>query len=98
MAAPAPPTADAPGMKLDPKYDDYDFPVVTPDPQPGHPGHLTSEQQAQVDQLRLMLESEGYTQRLDTITLVWSPSTKHSRGSDTDVLISAAAIPACPQV
>ena len=57
-------------MELDPKYDDYDFPTTSAVDQPGHPGHLTSEQQAQVHQLRLLLESEGYTQRLDTLTLV----------------------------
>lgn len=66
MAAPA---ATAP-LQLDPKYDDYDFPTVAPVPAPGHPGHLTAEQQAQVSQLRLMLESQGYTDRLDTLTLV----------------------------
>lgn len=57
-------------MELDPKYDDYDFPTTSPEAQPGHPGHLKPEQQAQVHQLRLMLESEGYTKRLDTLTLV----------------------------
>lgn len=57
-------------MELDPKYDDYDYPTITPEVIPGFPGHLTAAQQAQVHQLRLMLESEGYTQRLDTITLV----------------------------
>ncbi|KAI6365699.1 cytosolic factor, phosphatidylinositol/phosphatidylcholine transfer protein [Pyricularia grisea] len=66
MAAPA---APAP-LQLDPKYDDYDFPTVAPVPAPGHPGHLTAEQQAQVSQLRLMLESQGYTDRLDTLTLL----------------------------
>lgn len=58
------------GMELDPKYDDYDFPTSAPEAKPGHPGHLTAQQQAQVNQLRLMLETEGYTKRLDTITLV----------------------------
>jgi hypothetical protein len=57
-------------MELDPKYDDYDFPTVAPVPQPGHPGHLTAEQQAQVHLLRMQLEAEGYTKRLDTLTLV----------------------------
>lgn len=58
------------GMELDPKYDQYDYPTTAPEVKAGHPGHLTSQQQAQVHQLRLMLEAEGYTQRLDTITLV----------------------------
>lgn len=57
-------------MELDPKYDDYDYPTTTAEVKAGFPGHLTQAQQAQVHQLRLMLESEGYTQRLDTITLV----------------------------
>lgn len=58
------------GMELDPKYDHYDYPIVSPNPQSGHPGHLTAQQQAQVHQLRLMLEAEGFTKRLDTLTLV----------------------------
>ncbi|CAK7208776.1 cytosolic factor, phosphatidylinositol/phosphatidylcholine transfer protein [Sporothrix curviconia] len=58
------------GMELDPKYDNYDFPIVSPNDQSGHPGHLTAEQQAQVHQLRLMLEAQGCTKRLDTLTLL----------------------------
>lgn len=57
-------------MTLDPKYDDYDYPTTTAEVRPGFPGHLTEQQQAQVHQLRLMLEQEGYTERLDTLTLV----------------------------
>lgn len=60
-------------MELDPKYDDYDFPTKAPQPQDGHPGHLTKEQQATVAQLRMLLEAEGCTKRLDTLTLVRSP-------------------------
>ena len=66
-------TAEAPSnphMDLDPKYDDYDFPTTAPETQSGHPGHTTKEQDAQVHQLRLMLEQEGYTDRLDTLTLL----------------------------
>ena len=66
------------GMELDPKYDDYDFPVVAPVFQNGHPGHLTAAQQAQVHQLRLMLEAQGYTKRLDTLTLVLTSAIHHS--------------------
>jgi len=62
--------AETTGIKLDPKYDDYDFPVRAPVEQNGHPGYLNEMQQAQVEQLRLMLEAEGYTKRLDTLTLV----------------------------
>ena len=61
---------DAPHMDLDPKYDDYDFPTTAPEPQSGHPGHTTKEQDAQVHQLRQMLEQEGYTERLDTLTML----------------------------
>lgn len=59
-------------LELDSKYDDYDFPTKAAIPTSGHPGYLTEEQQAQVSQLRMMLEAKGYTERLDTITLVGS--------------------------
>ncbi|KAK5661742.1 hypothetical protein OQA88_9843 [Cercophora sp. LCS_1] len=62
--------ASTEGIELDPKYDNYDFPVIAPVKANGHPGHLTAAQQAQVHQLRLMLEAEGYTKRLDTLTLL----------------------------
>lgn len=55
---------------LDPKYDHYDYPTITPTNQSGHPGHTTPEQDAQVHQLRAMLEQAGYHDRLDTLTLV----------------------------
>ncbi|KAF6802159.1 Sec14 cytosolic factor [Colletotrichum sojae] len=57
-------------QELDPKYDQFDYPTVAPTAQSGHPGHLTEEQKAQVAQLRLMLEAEGYTKRLDTLTML----------------------------
>ncbi len=59
-----------PHLETDPKYDDYDFPTTAPTPQSGHPGHTTKEQDAAVFQLRTMLEQEGYTKRLDTLTLL----------------------------
>jgi hypothetical protein len=59
-------------LDLDPKYDDYDFPTLSPNTQNGHPGHTTPMQDAQVFQLRTMLEQAGYTERLDTLTLVRS--------------------------
>lgn len=65
MAAPVPRP-----LVLEPKYDDYDFPTTAPVAQNGHPGFLTEVQEAQVQQLRMHLESEGYTKRLDTLTLV----------------------------
>ena len=60
----------APEMELDPKYDHYDFPTTSPEVQTGHPGHTTPEQNAQVFQLRSQLEQAGYTERLDTLTMV----------------------------
>jgi len=62
--------SESPQMTLDPKYDHYDYPTISPTKQSGHPGHLTPEQEAQVFQLRMMLEQKGYTERLDTLTLV----------------------------
>lgn len=59
-----------PTMELDPKYDHYDFPTTAPEAKSGHPGHTTKEQDAAVHQLRMMLETEGYTQRLDTLTML----------------------------
>ena len=52
------------------KYDDYDFPTTAPEPQSGHPGHTTPEQDAAVHQFRAELEQLGYTERLDTLTLL----------------------------
>lgn len=62
--------APAHEVKLDPKYDDYDYPTVAPTAQNGHPGHTTPEQDAQVFQLRTQLEQAGYTKNLDTLTLL----------------------------
>ncbi|KAK5236697.1 cytosolic factor, phosphatidylinositol/phosphatidylcholine transfer protein, partial [Cryomyces antarcticus] len=58
-----------PTMKLDEKYDHYDYPTTSPTPQSGHPGHTTPEQDAQVHQLRMQLEQAGCRDRLDTLTL-----------------------------
>jgi hypothetical protein len=63
-------TTETPSMKLDEKYDHYDYPTTSPTPQSGHPGHTTPEQDAQVYQLRGQLEQAGYTERLDTLTMV----------------------------
>ncbi|APA14359.1 hypothetical protein SS1G_11820 [Sclerotinia sclerotiorum 1980 UF-70] len=59
-----------PSVNLNPKYDHYDFPTTSPTAQSGHPGHTTPEQDAQVEQLRLKLEAAGFTERLDTLTLL----------------------------
>ncbi|GAM83259.1 hypothetical protein ANO11243_012450 [Dothideomycetidae sp. 11243] len=56
--------------ELDPKYDDFDFPTISATNQPGHAGHLTKAQEAQVHQLRAMLEQAGCKDRLDTLTLL----------------------------
>lgn len=60
----------AKGIQQDPKYDNYDYPTISETAHPGHPGHTTPEQDAAVHQLRMKLESLGYTERLDTLTLV----------------------------
>jgi hypothetical protein len=60
----------APKQQLDPTYDHYDYPTVSPNALSGHPGYTTPQQDAQVFQLRMMLEAEGYKERLDTLTMV----------------------------
>ena len=57
-------------LELDPKYDHYDYPTISPFAQSGHPGHTTKEQDAQVFQLRSQLEQAGYSERLDTLSMV----------------------------
>ncbi|KAL5353996.1 cytosolic factor, phosphatidylinositol/phosphatidylcholine transfer protein [Pseudogymnoascus australis] len=83
MAAPAP--AEVVPLKTDPKYDDYDFPTVSATNQSGHAGHLTPEQEAQVHQLRMSLEQKGFTERLDTLTLL-----RFLRARKFDVALSEA--------
>jgi hypothetical protein len=63
-------TLEAREVPHDPKYDDYEFPTKAPTPQKGHPGWTTPEEDAQVFQLRGLLEAAGYTKNLDTLTLV----------------------------
>ncbi|KAF2000393.1 SEC14 cytosolic factor [Amniculicola lignicola CBS 123094] len=67
MAAALPPKHD---LQTEPKYDDYEYPTTAPTPQNGHPGYTTPEQEAQVHQLRAMLEQAGYTDNLDTLTML----------------------------
>ncbi|KAF2969300.1 hypothetical protein GQX73_g4282 [Xylaria multiplex] len=57
-------------VELDPKYDHYDFPTTSIESREGYSGHLNAAQQAQVHQLRMMLESEGFAGQLDTLTLL----------------------------
>ncbi|KAF3923393.1 Patellin-3 [Orbilia brochopaga] len=52
------------------KYDTYTFPHTNPDAPPGHPGNLNEIQEAQVHQLRSMLEAEGHSKRLDTNSML----------------------------
>lgn len=62
--------SNAGGMELNPKYDQYDYPIISPNKASGHPGHLDDKQMKAVQELRLKLESAGYTDRLDILTLV----------------------------
>lgn len=64
-----------PQIKSDTKYDDYDYPITAPEVKSGHPGHTTPEQDAQVFQLRTQLEQAGYTERLDTLSMVYTDPT-----------------------
>jgi hypothetical protein len=59
-----------PVLKTDPKDDDYDYPTTSPEGQSGYPGHTSPEQDAQVFQLRIQLEQEGYKARFDTLCMV----------------------------
>ncbi|KAH7362064.1 CRAL-TRIO domain-containing protein [Plectosphaerella cucumerina] len=77
MAAPQETLPWTPAPELDEKYDNYGkvFPTVVPisdpkDAEKGYAGHLSEMQKAQLFQLRSMLEAEGYTDRLDTLTML----------------------------
>lgn len=59
-----------PETKFDSTYDHYDFPTLSLNQKSGHPGYTTLEQEAKVQQLRTMLINSGYTERIDTLTLV----------------------------
>lgn len=61
--------ADHP-LTLDPKYDQFDYPFIVEEPRPGHPGNTTDEQNEKVKQLREELEKLGFTDRLDTLTML----------------------------
>ncbi|PWW78417.1 hypothetical protein C7212DRAFT_293415 [Tuber magnatum] len=51
-------------------YDHYTFPTTNSESGEGHPGHTTPEQDAKVLELRGDLEKEGYTERLDTLSML----------------------------
>lgn len=57
-------------LNSDSKYDDYDYPTTSPNVQSGHPGHTTPQQDAHVFQLRTQLKQAGYSERLDTLSMV----------------------------
>lgn len=59
-----------PQLESDSKYDNFDYPTTSPEVKSGHPGHTTPEQDAQVFQLRTLLEQANYTERLDTLCMV----------------------------
>ncbi|KAK6543180.1 cytosolic factor, phosphatidylinositol/phosphatidylcholine transfer protein [Orbilia ellipsospora] len=69
------------------KYDNYNFPHTHPDDDisKGHPGGTDDLQDAQVHQLRGLLEQEGYTERLDTNTML-----RFLRARKFDVQLSKA--------
>ncbi|KAI0506535.1 CRAL-TRIO domain-containing protein [Xylaria bambusicola] len=69
-SAAAPKKPEPTELELDPKYDHYDFPTTSIEEREGHPGFVTPTQQAQVHQLRMMLESENFKGKLDTLTLL----------------------------
>jgi len=49
---------------------DLSYPQTNPDAGPGHPGHLTPDQQQKLATFRKQLEEDGYTQRMDDPTLL----------------------------
>ncbi|KAI5816607.1 putative phosphatidylinositol transporter [Pyronema omphalodes] len=57
-------------MAVDSKYDVFTYPTTNPESGAGHPGHTTPEQDELVAQLRKELEADGFTERLDTLTLL----------------------------
>ncbi|KAG6015717.1 hypothetical protein E4U54_003068 [Claviceps lovelessii] len=72
-------------METDPKYDNYDFPSKAAEAQDGYAGHLSADKVAQVNQLRSLLEAEGYKERLDTLTLL-----RFLRARKWDITLSKA--------
>jgi len=57
-------------MATHPKYDNFTIPITNADSGSGHPGHTTPEQDEKVEQLRVELEAESCTERLDTLTML----------------------------
>ena len=108
--AAAPPT-DTPAWptapELDPKYDEEllgKYPTIVPktgtpaEDEKGYAGNLNDMQKAQLFQLRSMLESEGYNDRLDTLTMVRAALLSISPSSRPLTMLLLAAVLACPQV
>ena len=80
-------------MKLDENYDHYDYPTTSLNAANGHPGHTTQEQEAALSKMRAELAQAGYTERLDTLSLVRGPVMNRELE-----LILLAAISACTKV
>lgn len=101
MAAAQNDLAWTPAPELDEKYDNFAkvHPTVVPISDPklaekGYSGHLNEMQKAQLFQLRSVLEADGYTKELDTLTMVCD-----SRSATRAMLTpSQAAFSSCPQL
>ena len=76
-------------IKTDSKYDDFDYPTTSPEVKSGHPGHTTPEQDAQIFQLRTQLEQAGYTERLDTLSMVSLVQTAYPNACFTPLTINS---------
>ncbi|KAH7419484.1 CRAL-TRIO domain-containing protein [Cadophora sp. MPI-SDFR-AT-0126] len=74
------------------KYDHYDFPTTALTNQTGHAGHTTPEQDAKVHQLRMKLGGNGYSVRLDTLTLL-----RFLRAQKFDVQLAEKMFVECEQ-
>ncbi|KAJ5609062.1 Cellular retinaldehyde binding/alpha-tocopherol transport [Penicillium herquei] len=79
-------------LPTDPKYDQYEYPTTAPGQAAGsgHPGHTTPEQNEKVIKLRQALEKEGFTERLDTLTLL-----RFLRARKFDIEAAKAMFVAC---
>lgn len=82
-------------MHLDPKYDNYDYPTTSLNTGSGHPGHTSQEQEAALSKLRAELIQAGYSERLDTLSLVCEYVGEWNREA---VLILLATIPTRPKI
>ena len=56
-------------IQSDSKYDNFDYPTISPESKSGHPGHTTPEQDAQVHQLVMHLDAYPIM-RLLTLSMI----------------------------